>query len=88
MPLNKAQIDKKAKICSLNLLDPQFAGAAVMPYHEKIKEEIYFFFSEVNTSASLDEEPYRARIGRVCMVTTFFFYDSRFIKGARRSQGL
>ncbi|XP_056617681.1 semaphorin-7A [Triplophysa dalaica] len=50
------------------LQNPQFAGAAVMPYHEKIKEEIYFFFSEVNTSASLDEEPYRARIGRVCMV--------------------
>uniref|UniRef100_A0A673N401 Semaphorin-7A-like n=1 Tax=Sinocyclocheilus rhinocerous TaxID=307959 RepID=A0A673N401_9TELE len=45
-----------------------FAGAAVIPHTEKLKDEIYFFFSEVNSTASLDEEPYRARIGRVCMV--------------------
>lgn len=50
------------------LQNPQFAGATVIPHNDKIKDEIYFFFSEVNTSASLDEEPYRARIGRVCMV--------------------
>ncbi|XP_051574093.1 semaphorin-7A-like isoform X1 [Myxocyprinus asiaticus] len=50
------------------LQNPQFAGAAVIPHSEKLKDEIYFFFSEVNNSASFDEEPYRARIGRVCMV--------------------
>ncbi|XP_005158115.1 uncharacterized protein isoform X1 [Danio rerio] len=50
------------------LQNPQFAGAAVIPHEEKLKNEIYFFFSEVNSSSSLDEEPYRARIGRVCMV--------------------
>ncbi|XP_016131321.1 semaphorin-7A-like [Sinocyclocheilus grahami] len=50
------------------LQNPQFAGAAVIPHTEKLKDEIYFFFSEVNSTASLDEEPYRARIGRVCMV--------------------
>ncbi|XP_051999994.1 semaphorin-7A-like [Xyrauchen texanus] len=50
------------------LQNPQFAGAAVIPHHDKLKDEIYFFFSEVNNSASFDEEPYRARIGRVCMV--------------------
>ncbi|ROJ29219.1 Semaphorin-7A [Anabarilius grahami] len=50
------------------LQNPQFAGAAVIPHQEKLKDEIYFFFSEVNSTANLDEEPYRARIGRVCMV--------------------
>ncbi|XP_051577864.1 semaphorin-7A [Myxocyprinus asiaticus] len=50
------------------LQNPQFAGAAVIPHSENLKDEIYFFFSEVNNSASFDEEPYRARIGRICMV--------------------
>ncbi|XDV40399.1 hypothetical protein PO909_009491 [Leuciscus waleckii] len=50
------------------LQNPQFAGAAVIPHKEKLKDEIYFFFSEVNSTANVDEEPYRARIGRVCMV--------------------
>lgn len=54
--------------------DPQFAGAAVIPHTEKLKDEIYFFFSEVNSTTSLDEEPYRARIGRVCMVTSFYSF--------------
>ncbi|XP_066538607.1 semaphorin-7A isoform X2 [Hoplias malabaricus] len=48
------------------LLNPQFAGAAVIPATQKYNEEIYFFFSETNKSASLDEEPFRARIGRIC----------------------
>ncbi|XP_071391507.1 semaphorin-7A [Centroberyx affinis] len=50
------------------LLNPQFAGAAVIPASQKFKEEIYFFFSEINKTARVDEEPYRARIGRVCTV--------------------
>ncbi|XP_073703423.1 semaphorin-7A [Garra rufa] len=50
------------------LQNPKFAGAAVIPHREKLKDEIYFFFSEVNSTANLDEEPHRARIGRVCMV--------------------
>ncbi|XP_030604883.1 semaphorin-7A [Archocentrus centrarchus] len=50
------------------LLNPQFAGAAIIPSSEKYKEEIYFFFSEFNKTARVDEEPYRARIGRICMV--------------------
>ncbi|XP_024114076.1 semaphorin-7A isoform X2 [Oryzias melastigma] len=50
------------------LLNPQFAGAAIIPSSEKYKEEIYFFFSEFNQSAKMDEEPFRARIGRVCTV--------------------
>lgn len=53
----------------ISLPDPQFAGAAVIPSVQKFKEEIYFFFSEFNKSARVDEEPYRARIGRICMVT-------------------
>ncbi|KAK3550540.1 hypothetical protein QTP70_000015 [Hemibagrus guttatus] len=48
-------------------IDPQFAGAAVIPATEKFNEEIYIFFSEINKTADLDEEPYRARIGRICM---------------------
>lgn len=50
------------------LQNPQFAGAAVIPSAQKFKEEIYFFFSEFNKTARVDEEPYRARIGRICMV--------------------
>ncbi|XP_028837143.1 semaphorin-7A isoform X2 [Denticeps clupeoides] len=49
------------------LLNPQFAGAAVIPAAQKYKEEIYFFFSEINKTTSVDEQPYRARIGRICM---------------------
>uniref|UniRef100_A0A3Q2YBR0 Si:ch211-113g11.6 n=1 Tax=Hippocampus comes TaxID=109280 RepID=A0A3Q2YBR0_HIPCM len=47
---------------------PQFAGAAIIPSTLKYKEEIYFFFSEINKTARVDEEPYRARIGRICTV--------------------
>uniref|UniRef100_A0A3P8ZWQ5 Sema domain-containing protein n=1 Tax=Esox lucius TaxID=8010 RepID=A0A3P8ZWQ5_ESOLU len=50
------------------LQSPQFGGAAVMPSSQKLKDEIYFFFSEINKTARVDEEPYRSRIGRVCMV--------------------
>ncbi|TNN01962.1 semaphorin-7A [Takifugu flavidus] len=50
------------------LLNPQFAGAAVIPSDQKLKEEMYFLFSEFNKTARVDEEPYRARIGRVCTV--------------------
>ncbi|XP_049585297.1 semaphorin-7A isoform X1 [Syngnathus scovelli] len=50
------------------LLNPQFAGAAIIPSSLKYKEEIYFFFSEINKTARVDEEPYRARIGRICTV--------------------
>ncbi|KAF7708562.1 semaphorin-7A isoform X2 [Silurus meridionalis] len=49
------------------LLNPQFAGAAVIPATQKYNREIYIFFSEVNKTADLDEDPYRARIGRICM---------------------
>lgn len=51
--------------------DPQFAGAAIIPSAQKFKEEIYFFFSEINKTARVDEEPYRARIGRICMVRKY-----------------
>ncbi|XP_032414096.1 semaphorin-7A [Xiphophorus hellerii] len=50
------------------LLNPQFAGASIIPASEKYKEEIYFFFTEFNKTARVDEEPYRARIGRICTV--------------------
>ncbi|KAK2854901.1 hypothetical protein Q7C36_006770 [Tachysurus vachellii] len=49
------------------LLNPQFAGAAVIPATNKFNEVIYIFFSEINKTADMDEEPYRARIGRICM---------------------
>ncbi|XP_053350950.1 semaphorin-7A [Clarias gariepinus] len=49
------------------LLNPQFAGATVIPATQKYNEEIYIFFSEINKTANLDEEPYRAQIGRICM---------------------
>ncbi|XP_030014348.1 semaphorin-7A [Sphaeramia orbicularis] len=59
---------KLLKTENIWLLNPQFAGAAIIPSSQKYKEEIYFFFSEINKTARVDEEPYRARIGRICMV--------------------
>ncbi|XP_034097279.1 semaphorin-7A [Gymnodraco acuticeps] len=59
---------KLLKTENIWLLNPQFAGAAVIPSTMKYKEEIYFFFSELNKTARVDEEPYRARIGRICTV--------------------
>lgn len=65
---------KRRRSCWLNLNgtfcspDPQFAGAAIIPSSHKVKEEMYFFFSEFNKTARVDEEPYKARIGRICTV--------------------
>ncbi|XP_019948825.1 semaphorin-7A [Paralichthys olivaceus] len=59
---------KLLKTENIWLLNPQFAGAAIIPSVLKDKEEIYFFFSELNKTARVDEEPYRARIGRICTV--------------------
>ncbi|KAM4735699.1 semaphorin-7A isoform 2-T2 [Anableps anableps] len=59
---------KLLKTENLWLLSPQFAGASIIPSSEKYKEEIYFFFTEFNKTARVDEEPYRARIGRICTV--------------------
>ncbi|CAN9514427.1 unnamed protein product [Ophioblennius macclurei] len=59
---------KLLKTENIWLLNPQFAGAAVIPSSEKVKEEVFFFFSELNKTARVDEEPYRARIGRICTV--------------------
>uniref|UniRef100_A0A3Q1BMB7 Sema domain-containing protein n=1 Tax=Amphiprion ocellaris TaxID=80972 RepID=A0A3Q1BMB7_AMPOC len=59
---------KLLKTENIWLLNPQFAGAAIIPSSEKFKEEIYFFFSEFDKTVRVDEEPYRARIGRICTV--------------------
>ncbi|XP_055019449.1 semaphorin-7A [Boleophthalmus pectinirostris] len=59
---------KLLKTENIWLMNPQFAGAAMIPTSVRDKEEMYFFFSEFNKTARVDEEPYRARIGRVCMV--------------------
>ncbi|XP_016518876.1 semaphorin-7A-like [Poecilia formosa] len=59
---------KLLKTENIWLLSPQFAGASIIPASEKYKEEIYFFFTEFNKTARVDEEPYRARIGRICTV--------------------
>ncbi|XP_054903048.1 semaphorin-7A [Poeciliopsis prolifica] len=60
--------NKLLKTENVWLLNPQFAGATIIPASEKYKEEIYFFFTEFNKTARVDEEPYRARIGRICTV--------------------
>lgn len=59
---------KNVSLFKFHHVDPQFAGAAIIPSTIKYKEEIYFFFSEINKTARVDEEPYRARIGRICTV--------------------
>lgn len=74
-------------IPGISLLDPQFAGAAVIPSAQRFKEEIYFFFSEFNQTARVDEEPYRARIGRICMVTRSTAAASLLPTGSLRTAG-
>ncbi|KAL4646761.1 semaphorin-7A-like isoform X1 [Arapaima gigas] len=49
------------------LHNPQFAGAALIPESQKDKDEIYFFFSEYNSTVDVDEQPYKARVGRICL---------------------
>ncbi|XP_015271517.1 PREDICTED: semaphorin-7A-like [Gekko japonicus] len=48
------------------LAKAEFVSAALLAESSTVNEEIYFFYNEVNQSASLDDEPYKAQIGRVC----------------------
>ncbi|XP_063173068.1 semaphorin-7A-like [Candoia aspera] len=50
------------------LSNAEFAGAALFPQKDRRKDEIFFFYNEVNQSAGLDGEPYKAWLGRVCKV--------------------
>nr|XP_006119480.1 semaphorin-4B-like [Pelodiscus sinensis] len=50
------------------LTDAEFVSAAWVPEKETNLDEIYFFYNEVNKTAGLDEEPIKARLGRVCKV--------------------
>uniref|UniRef100_A0ACB8G7V9 Uncharacterized protein n=1 Tax=Sphaerodactylus townsendi TaxID=933632 RepID=A0ACB8G7V9_9SAUR len=44
----------------------EFVSAALLAESNKVNDEIYFFYNEVNQSAGLDDEPYKAQLGRVC----------------------
>ncbi|XP_077176733.1 semaphorin-7A-like [Paroedura picta] len=46
----------------------EFISAALLPESNKVNDEIYFFYNEVNQSAGLDDEPYKAQLGRMCKV--------------------
>ncbi|XP_026543748.1 semaphorin-7A-like [Notechis scutatus] len=46
----------------------EFEGAALFPHKDRRKDEIFFFYNEVNRSAGLDEELYKVWLGRVCKV--------------------
>ncbi|XP_032090155.1 semaphorin-7A-like, partial [Thamnophis elegans] len=50
------------------LSNAEFEGAALFPHRDRRKDEIFFFYNEVNRSAGLDEELYKIWIGRVCKV--------------------
>ncbi|CAM2108174.1 semaphorin-7A-like isoform X1 [Caretta caretta] len=50
------------------LTKAEFVSAALVPEKESNLDEIYFFYNEVNKTAGLDEEPVKARLGRVCKV--------------------
>ncbi|EMP27961.1 Semaphorin-7A [Chelonia mydas] len=50
------------------LAKAEFVSAALVPEKESNLDEIYFFYNEVNKTAGLDEEPVKARLGRVCKV--------------------
>ncbi|XP_062820922.1 semaphorin-7A [Anolis carolinensis] len=50
------------------LAKSEFVGAALLPEDDQRKDEIFFFYNDVNESAGLDKEPYRAHLGRVCKV--------------------
>ncbi|XP_060113631.1 semaphorin-7A-like [Heteronotia binoei] len=44
----------------------EFVSAALLAERNQVNDEIYFFYNEVNQSAGLDDEPYKAQLGRVC----------------------
>ncbi|XP_070622822.1 semaphorin-7A-like isoform X2 [Erythrolamprus reginae] len=44
----------------------EFEGAAFFPHKDRRKDEIFFFYNEVNRSAGLDEDQYKVWLGRVC----------------------
>ncbi|XP_054829561.1 semaphorin-7A-like [Eublepharis macularius] len=46
----------------------EFVSAGLLAEKNKINDEIYFFYNEFNQSAGLDDEPYKAQLGRVCKV--------------------
>ncbi|XP_074837535.1 semaphorin-7A-like [Carettochelys insculpta] len=50
------------------LAGAEFVSAALVQEKETSLDEIYFFYNEVNKAAGLDEEPVKARLGRVCKV--------------------
>ncbi|XP_063002095.1 semaphorin-7A-like [Elgaria multicarinata webbii] len=50
------------------LANAEFVGAALLPEKDPSKDEIFFFYNDVNQTAGLDEEPFKARLGRVCKV--------------------
>ncbi|ETE63766.1 hypothetical protein L345_10464, partial [Ophiophagus hannah] len=49
-------------------IDAEFEGVALFPHNDRRKDEIFFFYNEVNHSAGLDEELYKVWLGRVCKV--------------------
>ncbi|XP_067425639.1 semaphorin-7A-like [Emydura macquarii macquarii] len=50
------------------LAKAEFVSAAVLLEKETSLDEIYFFYNEVDKTVGLDEEPVKARLGRVCKV--------------------
>ncbi|XP_060614081.2 semaphorin-7A-like [Anolis sagrei] len=48
------------------LAKSEFVGAALLPEDNPKNDEIFFFYNDVNETAGLDKEPYKAHLGRVC----------------------
>ncbi|XP_078063494.1 semaphorin-7A, partial [Mustelus asterias] len=48
--------------------NPRFVGSAWAKAEDSSMDEVYFFFSETESSAALIGDPFKSRIGRVCKV--------------------
>ncbi|XP_053133759.1 semaphorin-7A-like isoform X2 [Hemicordylus capensis] len=57
---------KKLKTEDKWLARTEFVSAALLKERESASDEIYFFYNDVNQAPGLDEEPFKAQVGRVC----------------------
>lgn len=48
--------------------DTEFVGAAPLLSRDSNKDEVYFFYNDINRTAGLDDKVYKAYLGRVCKV--------------------
>ncbi|KAJ6652786.1 hypothetical protein lerEdw1_010640 [Lerista edwardsae] len=59
---------KRVKTDDRWLANTEFVGAAPLLSKDSSKDEVYFFYNDINRTAGLDDKVYKAHLGRVCKV--------------------